>query len=295
MGDSTFQNSGCVNTILGSLNQLSAFLPLVYRTDMTTTLNRKYSVLADVQPTSTPKLMYFGVGLNGYICAGGTNLPMHNKRLPDGRNMDLYAPIPIRMRRWGEDLSFEERKMYRMRAIREIDGEKYICYYLKVIDWDTNNVDIIRCNSDGSEDNYAFENRFLNPSPTDQQVTGGALTSADRIVVRALGRCGVNMSELSEAMNIIYGLDYCTISEFGFYTGYDVYVNDDEVLVANVDVSQMDDDDTDTDHTDYSQFNMEAAYVQLAKHKTQLPIALDSANSELVTQVSFEASNSISI
>lgn len=298
MGESIFQNSGCVNTVLGSLNQLSAFLPLAYRVDLTTTLNRKYNVLPSLQPTSTPKLMYFGVGINGYVCSTGTsNLPQHNKRLPDGRNMDLYCPIPIRMVPLDDDLSAEERRKYRMRHVypTAINGVTYVGYFLKLIEWDSDNVEIIRCNSDGTETNYIFDDSFLRPNPPEIATTGGALVSQDRIIVRAVGKCSVNMDELKDAMNTIYGLDYCTVSEFGFYTGYDVYVDNAEQCLENIDVTNIDDDDPNIDHTKFEDANIEAAYVQLAKHKTQMPVTLDGANSELETQVSFEASNSISI
>ena len=299
MGESIFQNSGCVNTVLGSLNQLSAFLPLDYRIDLTTTLNRKYGVLPQLQPTSVPKLMYFGVGINGYTCTTASdNLPEHTKRLPDGRNMDLYTPIPFRMVPKSQDLPLEERRKYRMRAIQsiKIDDTTYVdyaCYYLKVIEWDTENVDIIRCNSDGTEDNYVFEDSYLRPTPPAVPETGGVLTSNDRIVVRAVGRCKITADELKEAMNIKYNIDYCTVSEFGFYTGYDAYVDENEDYLKNVD--EVTDTDPTVDHTRYEDANIEAVYVQLAKHKTQMPVTLDGANSELETQISFEASNSISI
>lgn len=296
---SIFQNSGCVNTVLGSLNQLSAFLPLAYRIDLTTTLNRKYDVLSDLQPTTVPKLMYFGIGINGYTCATSTgSFPQHIKRLPDGRNMDLYCPIPFRMVTLDHDLPIEERRKYRMRAIKSIRINDdtyvdYVCYYLKTIDWDTDNVDIIRVNPDGTEDNYTFDDSFLRPTPPETPETGGELTSNDRVIVRAIGRCTVTPDELKEAMSILYGTNYCTVSEFGFYTGYDVYVDESETYMANVD--EIDDNDPTVDHTKYENANIEAAYVQLAKHKTQMPVTLDGANSELETLISFEASNSISI
>ena len=86
-------------------------------------------------------------------------------------------------------------------------------------------------------------------------------------------------------MSIFYNIDYCTISEFGFYTGEEVYVNDREEYKGPVD----------DDHADLAGNNIEAAYVQLAKHKTQMPVTLDGSNSELETQISFEVANSISI
>lgn len=319
MSESIFQNSGCVNTILGSLNQLSSFLPLNYRIDKRTTLNKKYGVLKDLEPTSIPKLMYFGVGIGGCDCATAVNsVPQHVKKLPDGRNMDIYRPIPFRMvpiSGGSKDLSFEERKKYRMRCVMDLkdpndpDGEKitYACYYLKTIEWSEDTVDILRCNADGTEYNYDFEESYLDPSSPSIATTGGSLVSADRVIVRALGKCAIEGNELKEAMSILYGVDYCTVSEFGFYTGYDVYVRADEnvevdedgnaveaeALIENTEIN--DDDDVETDRTDYSRNNREAAYVQLAKHKTQMPITLDGTNSELVTQISFETSNSISI
>jgi len=288
MSEPVFQNSGCVNTILGSLNQLNAFLPLPYNTDLRTTLNKKYGVLDSLGPVTTPQLLYFGIGTNGYSCSvSADNNPQHIKHQPDCRNMDLYAPIPIRMVPIDNDLSFEERRLYRMRTTRKIGSITYACYYLKKIEWlDLDRgVEIVRQNADGTEDNYAFDKSYLNPTPTSGANTGGSLVSDDRLIVRAVGKCEVSMQELREVMSTLYDQTDCTISEFGFYTGCDVYIDTEGTCLGPVD----------DDHADFSENNIEACYVQLAKHKTQKPVTLDSEDSSFETTVSFEASNSISV
>jgi len=288
MSDTIFQNSGCVNTILGSLNQLNGFLPLSYVERVDTTLNTKYRVLADVSPLSVPKLLYFGIGSNGYSCTTSTaNSPMHIKHQPDCRNMDLYNPIPIRVIPLEEEveLPWSERSQYRMRVVKN----GYAYYYLKLIDWDPGRVEIIKYSSDGEEKDYALNpSNFLNPSAPTTPTTGGSLITSDRIIVRATGICRVSMTELEEAMSLL-DQSYCMISEFGFYTGCDRYINGaGEVLLTDSDVELE-------GELPGGAEGIEATYVQLAKHKTQLPVTLDSANSTLETTVSFEASNSIII
>lgn len=285
MSESIFQNSGCVNTILGSMVHLSSFLPVRLPINLSTTINHKYHVLDDVAPLSMPKLQYFGIGTKGYYCTATGSNTSHVKLNPDARNMDIYQPIPIRIVPISEDLSWEERKQYRMRVVGT-DG--YIRYYLKKIKWsEPEEIEIREVASNGVEDTYDFDPVFLNPPvPTAAQVGGSELTSSTRIIVRAIGTCKVTMTELANTLNL-QGVNYAEISEFGFYTGCEVFVSEQGGVIED----PLPEDDELIDGA----VCIESVYTQLAKHKTQLPITLQDENSVLETTVSFESSNSISI
>lgn len=285
MGESIFQNSGCVNTILGSMVHLSSFLPVTLPINLSTTLNNKYKVFEDVAPITMPKLQYFGIGTKGYYCTATGSSTSHVKLNPDARNMDIYQPIPIRIVPAGEDLSWEERKQYRMRVVGT-DG--YIRYYLKKIKWsDPEEIQVREVASNGVEHTYSFDPAFLTPAvPSAAQIGSSELTSSTRIIVRATGTCQVTMAELANTLNI-QGINYAEISEFGFYTGCEVYVSEQGTVIED----PLPEDDELIDGA----VCIESVYTQLAKHKTQLPITLQDENSILETTVSFESSNSISI
>jgi len=275
MADTVFQNSGCVNTILGGYNMLNSFIPLEYYPNVETTLNAKYKRFPLQEPTSLPKLQYFGIGIQGYYNDGDE----HVKYNPDTRNMDLYSPIPIRMRRVDNDLTATEREQYRMRVIKTIGKIDYACYYLKKIVWDPSYVQLIQIGTDGTESTYNLDpGTFLKPTPI-KGTTGGQMTTADaHVIVRACGKCAVTLAELQEAMSILYSKDYCIISECGFYTGCECYLNAEEVLIQDAQEGKPE-----------NAVYMESIYTQLAKHKVMLPRTLDGSNSSADFWVSFES------
>ena len=95
---------------------------------------------------------------------------------------------------------------------------------------------------------------------------------------RAVGKCFVTLKELQEAMSVLYSKDYCILSEFGYYTGCDCYVDSDETLLCDVQEGKPE-----------NAYNIEAVYTQLAKHKTMYPKTLDGIESSAESWVSFES------
>ena len=285
MSESIFQNSGCVNTILGSMIHLSSFLPVGFPILLNTTLNHKYDVFADIGPSTVPKLQYFGIGTRGCYCTS-TGDTAHVKYSPDTRNMDLYSPIPILTLTEDEDrdMSWNQKKQYRLRVVGT-DG--YVRYYLKKIFWDPDKVQVIQVDSNGAETEFIFSDGYLYPNVGGAAQIGGAeLTSSSRVIVRAIGKCDVTYNELARTMNLL-NTNYVEVSEFGFYSGCEVFVDEYGSVIEG--------DLPDGDELIPGASCIEATYVQLAKHKTQLPVTLQGENSSIETTVSFESANSISI
>jgi len=282
MSETVFQNSGCVNTVIGAYNMLNAFIPLEYYANINTTLNAKYQVLPNQQPTSPPKLQYFGVGIQGYYNDGDD----HVKYNPDTRNMDLYTPIPIRMVPTTNDLTAEERAMYRMRRVFVAkDKVEYAAYYLKKIIWDPSYVQLVQVSAEGRESTYNLEpGEYLEPTPMKGTVGGQMTTQDAHVIVRAIGKCEVTLQELREAMDILYGKDYCILSEAGFYTGCECYVNAEEAVLVDAQEERPE-----------NAANIEAVYAQLAKHKCFLPKTLDGTESSATFWVSYESPTAIEI
>lgn len=284
MADSVFQNSGSVNTVIGAYNMLNAFIPLDYYPNLESTLNAKYNRFPTQMPPQRPLLQYFGVGIHGYYNNGDND---HVKYNPDPRNMDLYAPIPIRMVPLDNDLTSDERRLYRMRVVQTIGSQKYACYYLKKIMWDPSYVQLIQKGADGNETTYNLNpGTYLTPTAV-RGITGGRMTVSDsHIIVRAVGMCVVTLKELSEAMSILYSKDYCIVSEWGYYTGCDMFVTSEEELIPN---------EFDMSNPPANAANIEAVYVQLSKHRCGYPKTLDSSESELTDRCSFESPEAVEV
>lgn len=271
MADRILQTRGSCTTILGALNQLSGLMDLRYYEDLTSTLNAKYLVNANVAPTTTPQLRYFGCGVKGFK---NTDMNQGSRRYdPACSEMDLYEPIPIRCVPIENDLSPAERMKYRMRVEKTTANGKFACYYLKLVNADPSTVEIIVKDANGTETPYVLDPGNLTPSPMDPEVGGIIDASEGRIIVRATLSCQLFADEILEAVNNLYdgNIDmYAHISEYGFYTGCEVDVDENENIVTTGGV------------------NKEAVYVQLAKKVCSKGTDLVESGAFIVPQIRLE-------
>lgn len=279
MAETIFNNSGSVTTVLGTLNQFHSFSQLVYHDDVRTTLNAKYGLNANQGPTEVPLMRYFGIGIKGYKNTDGNQGARPFQ--PKCTNMDLYEPIPFRVVPVDADLDHETRLKYRLRVLKTINGVTYACYYLKMITWDPNTVEIVKKDTDDIETTYALNPSNLNPVPTDPSVGGSV--EADRVIVRCTGLCEVTGAEVLEAVTVLYDgdLSKARISEMGFYTGCDVVVDANEAIVSGT--------------TPAANQSYEAIYVQLAKHRCTLGTDLSDSGSSMMPYVSFESASLLDV
>ena len=123
-------SSHTTKCVLRQLNEVQQAVPEAsYTFRPETTLNHKYGVQNRVNPDMVPSLGYFGIGIGGcYNANDGFLVTAHD---PKAIEMDLYQPIPFRCVPVDEDLSDAERKFYRMRVRKDINGQAYFCYYLR--------------------------------------------------------------------------------------------------------------------------------------------------------------------
>lgn len=280
MAEQVLRASNSVNTIIGIMNQFHSFLDINYVQNFATTLNSKYNVLAGLQsPPTEPLLQYFGIGICGY-----QNLDDQQAALPyepKATNMDLYGPIPVRCVLKADENSLIDRTKYRLRREVVIGTATYVLYYLKKIVFNPNQIVMKHRDVSGVETDYILDpNSFLTPTPTTPQIDGSTDTNTNRIVVRATGVCEVTGAEVNEVVDVLYQGDsrYKRISELGFYTGCDVFVNSSEVYVPSA-----------------TSGNKEAAYVQLAKHRTSLGSDMSDIDSIMLPYVTFENSACIDL
>lgn len=271
MADRILQTRGTCTTILAAVNQLSSFLDLRYFEDLTSTLNAKYGVNANVSPITTPQLRYFGCGVKGFK---NTDMNQGSRRYdPACSEMDLYMPIPIRCVPVENDLNATERAKYRMRVVQNTPNGKFACYYLKLVTADPSTVEVVVKDANGTETPYVLDPGNLNPSPMDPEVGGIVDASEGRIIVRATLSCELYADEILEAVNNLYNGDidvYGHISEYGFYSGCEVDVDENENIVTSGGV------------------NKEAIYVQLAKKMCSKGTDLVESGAFIVPQIRME-------
>lgn len=276
---SYFRNTYSTPTVLGRINQLQGVSDVNYVGHKNTTLNAKYNVLPDYDvPPEIPSLKYFGIGINGYFVTNDDKLTQ--PYIPAATNMDLYKPIPFRVRiaNSSTDLTPEEREQYRMRTIMQIGGIDYACYWLKKIQFQENNtldVSIVSQNGESvseydldAVDGDTGYHPQLNPIP-DDNITPSIDPSENNIItIGTTGSCIVTGEEVLEAIDIIYGGNnlLAKISEIGYYTGCDVPLQDN---------------------------SKEAAYVQLAGHRCMNGYDMMLPDTVYESKVSFRDGNLI--
>lgn len=221
MADTTHVVAATSKTVLNMINNIYARTPLTFVPNMQTTLNTKYGFNQAVQPTSVPKILYFGIGIGGKYNVTDTNLSAAYK--PSMAEMDLYSQLPFRCLPEDEDdnLSASERAKYRLRIPRVINGVKYYLYYLKMLEY-TDNVYLRYIDpSTGQELAYELDTSNLNPVGKIPSTSGLVDTTITDITVYCVANAVITGSEVVEAVNVLYGGDlrYAVISELGVYSG----------------------------------------------------------------------------
>ena len=273
MSQGIFNAVNNVNTLLGLKNQLTAQMNAPFVPMLTTTINSKYNIEASTAPTDLPALKYFGIGINGFYNMTDTNLSQ--PYVPSAENMDLHTPIPFRVLPVENDLSAGERANYRMREVRNIDGNDYVLYWLKAIDFTGSTVEVNRVNLvDNTVTPYTFDNSNLNPTPIKTVGPDAIATVDNKVIVESNGICTVTGAEVAEAINILYAGDfrYARISEYGFYTGEDKLVNTTDYQGSPFDYT-------------------EAIYSQLSSHRCSNGTDVSDPASTINENVSYQAAS----
>lgn len=247
-----FQLTKTLACALYEMQAISKVTPL-YLAD--TTLNAKYNNSPTVLPDNTPKIAYFGIGVNGFKNLNDSNLSA--PFVPSSKDLDLYTPLPFRIVPIDNDLTPAERANYRMRVMKVVGGVQYWCYYLKVLSFINNNVQIIQTNvTTGIETVLTdLDTTNLNPTPTVTSAEGVVETN-QKISVALTAGMQVTGVEVIEAINVLYGgnLLKASISEIGIYTG------DDKTVVMS-------------DGAGGTFNGIESMFTSLAYHYTCLPVS----------------------
>lgn len=211
-------------TLLGSQLGLSTLLPVEFESNYEFTLNNNLQIQPNVAPAQTPRLRYFGIGINGCYNATDTNLVSAYN--PQRTDMNLYQLVPIRCRPVDEDLSEAERANYRLRKRVTLNGNQYYLYYLKLLSF-SEGVKFKRIDpATGREEAYELNSSNLNPTPVKPSTDTVLTTDIAKIVAYCVANVNVTADEMLEYINVAYNGDarYARVSEIGFFTGDDKLV-----------------------------------------------------------------------
>lgn len=244
--------SRITKTVAANTLELEGLFPAEPRRDPAATLNAHYGVASGILPVGTPKIQYFGLGIDGRTAennAGG-----FVKLVPRGvkmTNMNLYTQIPLRVVPLEEDLLPGVRANYRMRRIVTIANVPYALYYLKRLTFTTPSVLYTQTDASGNEIEYTVSYEDLNPTPPVSSTNGNQSLSTRDVNISYRAQIDFVGAEILEAVNVLYGGDasYAHISELGFYSGEDKQVTG--VAANNGSITYT-----------------ESVYTQLCVHKT---------------------------
>lgn len=193
-----------------------------------TTLNEKYNVGKDVavENDEFPALEYFGIG------RGSTYMKVLSDKSKDTVNYiheptdaALFFQMPFVLRTFDNDLSPSERAKYAIRALKVVNGIKYIAYYLKALDRTNTDVVaqiIIPETGDTPKEVKPITGdiRFLNPVATEPEVatlrTDGAYTNITSIMLSQMTSWDID--EMINAKKIMTGNSQLEITEIGLFS-----------------------------------------------------------------------------
>ena len=240
-------------TLACALSEMQAVAGVTPEYFVATTLNSKYNNFPTTLPTAPPKISLFGIGINGYKNLNDSNLSA--PYIPSASDLDLYTPLPFRVVPVTSDLAPSVRANYRMRILQTINGVAYWCYYLKLLSFANNQVQILSTNlTTGVETPLStLDPLNLNPVPSNT-TSDGTVTSNTKTSVALTANLSITGAEVIEAINILYGgnLLQSKTSEIGIYT-------------ANDQIVSM------SDGAGGTFSGNESIYTQLAYHYTSLP------------------------
>lgn len=214
-------------TIYGAKLQTASLLGRAYQADTNSTLNEAYNVGVSEtidDPDKYPAMAWYGIGYGGhYHTVSADNIPATAPIKHRTRDANFFAAVPFLMRAVDDDLSQAERANYAMRTRETFGGSDYYCYYLKALDLDSTNPEMIRTVTDGeTSTNTPFvpEVGDLNPTPptVDQTATGEFYSVAATLNIVF---SETDVAELRNVFDIRFNdPDIAVISEIGLVVAH---------------------------------------------------------------------------
>lgn len=237
-------------TVYASKLQTAMLLGMPYVVDENSTLNERFSVLADavLADDQYPRMRYMAYGNGGHKVVVGADSTAYTTALQHApSDAAPFKPLPWVLRQVSSDLTAQERQKYGMRCVQTYNGDQYYAYYLKRLDLANVLIKMqLRTVQDGVTTSVDFvpgpEN--LVPVPTELANAGANALLAKYLTVSALLTLTLTEADMQEMLNvsrIIRGDEnYAIISELALCTGADKVIgmsdgsNFREVIAAQV-------------------------------------------------------------
>lgn len=219
-------------TIFGIQLNLAQLTNKEYKIHANSTLNQHLDINQDINHPEGkyPYLGYYciGVGGIGSIGENTTDYPFSQHSATDA---NLFKLMPFILRTENNDIEDAYKKKYRLRKIIEVNSIRYIAYYLRSVDMDTEvnySDEIMQVNNyNGTSvlDVISTDSDFLSPQPINKK--NNLITDTSSFVVSnvkfIINLDSVEIEEINNVMNILaYNKK---ITEIGLCTGYDLNIN----------------------------------------------------------------------
>ncbi len=209
-----------------------------YKVEKWTTLNELYEVLAEeslgVKNSRDFYLKYFGIGVRGANAIGTDSRGVTKMRTNQHQPIDanLFTAIPFIGRPLSNPLDAVQRENYRMREVKEVNGELWEFWWLQLINfdrYDPHEVLITRDPITGNETTVPYihtEDNLKNPQPVPLTSEGTVPVSNEYVNSTAILNCTLyqaNLREISLACKAYFNdASYGSINEVGLAYGIDV-------------------------------------------------------------------------
>lgn len=277
--DSTYSpRTGAKRVACGIINEIELLTGVKPLYNTATTLNSLYNILPTTVPGAGqhPTLKYFGIGIKG---TANISEDATEPRVVMGDNLNLYGQIPFRVVPIEQDLDDAERAQYRMRVPMTLAGDSqiYVCYYLKVLNYTTEQVTMTRVNPQSQIlENYTLDTSKLKPTPPTTTINGKTSSIGTEVNIGVSATLPISGSEVLEAIQILFGgdLNKARITEIGVYTGTDYVTTAKNALNADFQYT-------------------ESIMTQLAVHRTFNGTTLDTPSAGYAPTMSFGSGNMV--
>lgn len=218
-------------TIYGADLQTSLLLDMPYTVDPHSTLNERFGIRADetLSEDEMPRVRYFCIGNRGHtMTVGSENIPYTLPLPHKATDAGLFGPFPFVLRRPANDLSVFQRERYALRKEIQVNGNNYIAYYLKRIDFSSvEKMKQILVKTDGEFQTSDFEpsEEHLRPTPPNANTDGPQTAMGSYLSISAIVEVLFDESDVAELVNVakvLYDNEYkAVISEIGMCSGVD--------------------------------------------------------------------------
>lgn len=200
------------------------------------TLNEKLGVNADVSlalpHNHYPQLKYFCIGNGGHKVELSNTIPKISPVQHHSTDAAPFSMIPFVLRELDNDIPPALRTKYALRRIEEFNGNSYIAYYLKRIDFSKSKIEanVLTIEDDGTKSTVPFVPNNTNINPVPQEITHTGTNVLEAKYAEVSNEITISFSpeecqEMRNVANIMYNdEDMSIISEIGLVSGVDKQV-----------------------------------------------------------------------